>query len=210
MKNNDLSVISTKGLSSNFMILDYQVEIQSRMTSEIDQQSWYQVAAYNSVKQISNLKLHESLWGNVTSVHLCGFWSHCYTHMRGLEMLKVSVMTQWMFVTTADLLYQCYIRNCPFTYINLTCWEFPVLPFSGNCHYRPTGTFIKSPISFLGKTRPVISPCCLCVSQFEYWTTNVTRIREIGSIYRILIGKPKGVRPLKRPCHRWDSYIILK
>jgi hypothetical protein len=147
----------------------YQVEIQSRITSEIDQQSWYQVAAYNTVKQICNLKLHESLHGNVTSVHLCGLWSHCYKHMRGLKMLKVSVMTQWMFVTTTDSLYHCYFRNWPFRYINLTCWEFPVLPFSGNCHYRPTGTFIMSPISFLAEKGGLsyLHAVCVCPS----WST---------------------------------------
>jgi hypothetical protein len=32
-------------------------------------------------------------------------------------------------------------------------------------------------------------------------------MREIGNVYRILIGKPEAERPLERPCH---SYIILK
>jgi hypothetical protein len=41
-------------LTSSFRMLDYEVELQSRITNEADQQSWYLVAEYITAKQTSN------------------------------------------------------------------------------------------------------------------------------------------------------------
>jgi hypothetical protein len=79
-----------EGLVSNLRILDYQAQIWSGIMSEIGQQSWCQVAAYNAANQISDLKLHKSLRRNVTSVHPCGFWLNFRTHERS-QVLKVNV-----------------------------------------------------------------------------------------------------------------------
>jgi hypothetical protein len=35
------------------------------------------------------------------------------------------------------------------------------------------------------------------------WTGHVARIGETRNAYRILIGKPEGKRPLRRPRRRW-------
>ena len=35
------------------------------------------------------------------------------------------------------------------------------------------------------------------------WAEHVARIRERTGLYRVLVGKPEGKRPLGRPRHRW-------
>jgi hypothetical protein len=37
------------------------------------------------------------------------------------------------------------------------------------------------------------------------WTGHVARMGEGRNVYRILVGKPEGNRPLERPRHRWDD-----
>ena len=40
------------------------------------------------------------------------------------------------------------------------------------------------------------------------WAGHVARMRESGA-YRVLVGKPKGKRPLGRPRHRWEDNIKM-
>jgi hypothetical protein len=35
------------------------------------------------------------------------------------------------------------------------------------------------------------------------WAGHVARMGEGGTVYRVLVGKPKGKRPLARPSRRW-------
>jgi hypothetical protein len=35
------------------------------------------------------------------------------------------------------------------------------------------------------------------------WVGHVTRMGEERNVYRLLVGKPEGKRPLGRPRHRW-------
>jgi hypothetical protein len=37
------------------------------------------------------------------------------------------------------------------------------------------------------------------------WAGRVTRMGEGRSVYRVLVGKPEGKRPLGRPMRRWDN-----
>jgi hypothetical protein len=37
------------------------------------------------------------------------------------------------------------------------------------------------------------------------WAGHVTRMGDERKVYKILLGKPKGKGPLKRPRHRWDG-----
>jgi len=30
-----------------------------------------------------------------------------------------------------------------------------------------------------------------------------------GGVYRVLVGKPEGKRPLGRPCHRWEDSMKM-
>jgi hypothetical protein len=39
------------------------------------------------------------------------------------------------------------------------------------------------------------------------WAGRVARMGEVRGVYRVLVGKPEGKRPLGRPRHRWG--IIL-
>jgi hypothetical protein len=41
------------------------------------------------------------------------------------------------------------------------------------------------------------------------WAGHVARIEEWRGLYRILVGKPEGKRPLGRPRHRWENNIML-
>jgi hypothetical protein len=37
------------------------------------------------------------------------------------------------------------------------------------------------------------------------WVGHVAHMGEGRNVYRVLVGKPKGRRPLERPRHRWDQ-----
>jgi hypothetical protein len=41
------------------------------------------------------------------------------------------------------------------------------------------------------------------------WTGHVERMGEGRGVYRVLVGKPEGKRPLGRPRHRWEDNINL-
>ena len=37
------------------------------------------------------------------------------------------------------------------------------------------------------------------------WTGHIARMGERRSVYRVLVGKPEGKRPLGRPRNRWED-----
>jgi hypothetical protein len=41
------------------------------------------------------------------------------------------------------------------------------------------------------------------------WTRHVARTWERRGVHRVLVGKPKGKRPLGRPRHRWKDNIKM-
>jgi len=41
------------------------------------------------------------------------------------------------------------------------------------------------------------------------WVGYVARVEEKRGVYRVLVGKPEGKRPLGRPRHRWEDNIKL-
>jgi len=41
------------------------------------------------------------------------------------------------------------------------------------------------------------------------WERNVARMGERRGVYRILVGKPEGKRPLGRPKHKWEDIIKM-
>ena len=41
------------------------------------------------------------------------------------------------------------------------------------------------------------------------WAGHVARMGERRGIYRVLVGKPEGKRPLERPRHRWEDIIKM-
>jgi hypothetical protein len=41
------------------------------------------------------------------------------------------------------------------------------------------------------------------------WAVHVTRMGERRGVYRVLVGKPVGKRPLGRPRHRWEDNIKM-
>jgi hypothetical protein len=41
------------------------------------------------------------------------------------------------------------------------------------------------------------------------WAGHVTRMGEGRNVYRVLVGKSEGKRPLERPRHRWEDGIKM-
>jgi hypothetical protein len=41
------------------------------------------------------------------------------------------------------------------------------------------------------------------------WAGHVARIGKKGNAYRLLVGKPEGKRPLRRPRRRWMDNIMM-
>jgi hypothetical protein len=41
------------------------------------------------------------------------------------------------------------------------------------------------------------------------WVGHVARMGESRDLYRVLVGKPQGKRPLGRPRHRWEDNIKM-
>jgi hypothetical protein len=39
------------------------------------------------------------------------------------------------------------------------------------------------------------------------WAEHVARMEEESKVYKVLVGKPEGKRPLERPRHRWEVGI---
>jgi hypothetical protein len=39
------------------------------------------------------------------------------------------------------------------------------------------------------------------------WARHVARMGERRGVYRVLVGKPEGKRPLERPRHRWKNKV---
>jgi hypothetical protein len=42
------------------------------------------------------------------------------------------------------------------------------------------------------------------------WAGHVARMGEGRGVYRVLVGRPKGKRPLGRPRHRWEDNIKME
>ena len=41
------------------------------------------------------------------------------------------------------------------------------------------------------------------------WAGHIARMGERRGLYRVLVGKPEGKRPLGRPRHRWEDNIKI-
>jgi hypothetical protein len=41
------------------------------------------------------------------------------------------------------------------------------------------------------------------------WAGHVARMEEGRSVYRVLVGRPEGKRPLGRPRRKWEDYIKM-
>jgi len=41
------------------------------------------------------------------------------------------------------------------------------------------------------------------------WAGHVTHMEEGRGVYRVLVGKPEGKRPMGRPRHRWNDNIKM-
>jgi hypothetical protein len=41
------------------------------------------------------------------------------------------------------------------------------------------------------------------------WAGHVARMGERRGVYRVLVGKPEGKRPLGRTRHRWENFITM-
>jgi hypothetical protein len=41
------------------------------------------------------------------------------------------------------------------------------------------------------------------------WAGHVAHIWEVRGVYRVLVEKPEGKRPLGRPRHRWENNIKM-
>jgi hypothetical protein len=41
------------------------------------------------------------------------------------------------------------------------------------------------------------------------WATHIARMGEGRGVYRVLVGKPEGKRPIGRPRHRWEDNIKM-
>ena len=41
------------------------------------------------------------------------------------------------------------------------------------------------------------------------WTGHVARMKKRRDVYRVLVGKPEGKRPLGRPRRRWEDNIKI-
>jgi hypothetical protein len=46
-------------------------------------------------------------------------------------------------------------------------------------------------------------------SRWMWWVGHVTRMGEGRSVYRVLVGRPEGKRPLGRPRRRWEDNIKM-
>jgi hypothetical protein len=60
--------------------------------------------------------------------------------------------------------------------------------------------------NFIICTHPQIS---LGKSRQMRWTGHVAHMGEERKVYKVLVGKPKGKRPFRRPRRRWEDGIRM-
>ena len=58
-------------------------------------------------------------------------------------------------------------------------------------------------------TYPVMSMYSHCIHDILRWAGHVARMGEERGVYRVLVGKPEGRRPLGRPRRRWADNMRL-
>ena len=46
-------------------------------------------------------------------------------------------------------------------------------------------------------------------SRIMKWAGHVACMGDVRGMYRVLVGNPKGRRPLGRPSHRWEDNIKM-
>jgi len=46
------------------------------------------------------------------------------------------------------------------------------------------------------------------MDKFELGGTNIARMGERGGLYRVLVARPEGKRPVGRPRRRWKHLIL--
>jgi hypothetical protein len=71
-------------------------------------------------------------------------------------------------------------------------------------------------LSYAQLFRHLSRACCLIPnivrvvkSRRMRWAGHVARIGEDRGVYRVLVGKPEGKRPLGKPRRRWDDNIKM-
>jgi hypothetical protein len=50
---------------------------------------------------------------------------------------------------------------------------------------------------------------CLIKSRIIRWAGHVARMEESIGVYRVLVWKPEGKRPLRRPRRRWENNVKM-
>jgi hypothetical protein len=55
----------------------------------------------------------------------------------------------------------------------------------------------------------LVSYTDLIKSSIMRWAGHVARMGEARNVYRVLVGKPEGKRPLERPRRRWEDGIKM-
>ena len=60
-----------------------------------------------------------------------------------------------------------------------------------------------------GKVKVKVNIVRVIKSRRMRWAGHVARMREGRKVYRVLVGKPEGKRPLGRPRRRWEDNIRM-
>ena len=55
----------------------------------------------------------------------------------------------------------------------------------------------------------IITILSICLARRMRWAGHVARMGEERGVYRVLVGKPEGRRPLGRPRRRWEDNIRM-
>ena len=74
---------------------------------------------------------------------------------------------------------------------------------------RVTGEWRKLHNEELNDLYPLLSIFRLIKSRRMRWATHVERMGERRGVYRVLVGKREGKRPLWRPRLRWEDNIKI-
>jgi hypothetical protein len=83
------------------------------------------------------------------------------------------------------------------SYIRIFCVYHQIMLVLCLGFYCGTNTFHQ----FVAQHQTFILPCILT------WAGHVARMGEGRGVYRVLVGKPEGKRPLGRPRRRWEDNI---
>jgi hypothetical protein len=89
--------------------------------------------------------------------------------------------------------------------IHIVHWHLYLPSASVDIHGHKLAIYFEVKLSVIN----LRDKCEVIKSRRMRWTVHVACMGEMRNAYKILVKKPEGRRPFRRPAHRWEDNIIM-